>query len=215
MRWIRLGIQSAAAILFLFLALFYLLPIFNLEAILGFFRELGLVGFYAGFVLLTLVGIPSTPFYLLGGAVFPLWQNLLGVAVAIVLHFAIAYWLSHKVLRKPIRRFLDRRGIRLPEVRPDNEMRVTLLVKFAPGFPMFLKSYILGVAGVSFRVFMVVSCFSTFVFATAFLTLGRSAMEGSTGFLLGGIAILIFATALLRVIRRRARSAELEGEELL
>lgn len=70
---------------------------------------------------------------------------------------------------------------------------------------MILKSYALGVAGVRLRVFMVVSFIGTYGFAAAFLTMGHSAMEGNTGLLLGGLALMVFLTALASMLKSRAK----------
>jgi uncharacterized membrane protein YdjX (TVP38/TMEM64 family) len=215
-RW-RWGatIQLLAAAGFVLLAAFYFLPTPSLTELLETIGDWGLVPFYLAFVVLALLGIPSTPFFLLGGAAFPVLHNLVAVAIALVIHFALAWLIAAKWMRGPIKRFLLRRGMRLPEVRADNQWRIALLVKFAPGVPLFIKSYLLGVTGVAFVPFMVVSTLSTFVFATAFVTMGRSAIEGQFGFLLGGLAFLIFSMALFRVIREHLRSKKADRDLLV
>lgn len=63
---------------------------FSLAGILTTIQERGIISFYAAYIVLILIGVPSTPFYLLASAVFPLWQNLLFTALAISIHFIIA-----------------------------------------------------------------------------------------------------------------------------
>lgn len=48
-----------------------------------------------------------------------------------------------------------------------------------------------------------VSLPTTALYALAFLTLGISVTEGSTGWFLGGVALLVFAAASWRYLRRR------------
>jgi uncharacterized membrane protein YdjX (TVP38/TMEM64 family) len=215
-RW-RWGatIQLFAAAGFVLLAAFYFLPTPSLTELLQTIGDWGLVPFYLAFVVLALLGIPSTPFFLLGGAAFPVAHNLIAIVIALMIHFTLAWLIAAKWMRGPIKRFLLRRGMKLPEVRPDNQWRITLLVKFAPGVPLFIKSYLLGVTGVAFAPFMIVSTLSTFVFATAFVTMGRSAIEGKFGLLLGGLAFLIFSMALFRVIREHLRSKKADRDLLV
>jgi len=178
---------------------------FSLAGILTTIQERGIISFYAAYIVLILIGVPSTPFYLLASAVFPLWQNLLFTALAISIHFIIAWWLSARILRQPFIRLLARRGIQVPSVTKENEWQVTFLIRFTPGLAMILKSYALGVAGVRLRVFMVVSFIGTYGFAAAFLTMGHSAMEGNTGLLLGGLALMVFLTALASMLKSKAK----------
>lgn len=204
-RW-GAAVQLLAAAGFVLLAAFYFLPPLSLTSILETVRDWGLVPFYLAFVILALFGMPATPFFLIGGAAFSLAHNLIAITVALVIHFALAWLIAAKWLRSPIKRLLLRRGMKLPQVHTGNQWRIALLVKFAPGVPLFIKSYLLGVTGVAFGPFMIVSTASTFVFATAFVTMGRSAIEGKFGLLLGGMAFLIFLMALFRVIREHLRA---------
>jgi uncharacterized membrane protein YdjX (TVP38/TMEM64 family) len=210
-RW-GAAIQLLAAAGFVLLAAFYFLPTPSLTDSLEIVRDWGLVPFYLAFIVLALLGIPSTPFFLLGGAAFPVTHNLIAITIALVIHFALAWLIAAKWMRGPIKRFLLRRGMNLPEVGPDNQWRIALLVKFAPGVPLFIKSYLLGVTGVAFVPFMIVSTSSTLIFASAFVTMGRSAIEGQFGLLLGGVAFLIFSMALFRVIREHLRAKKADRD---
>lgn len=197
-------LQMVSVLGFALMAGFFFLPRMDVEAVLDTLQTTGPWVFYLAFALLTLVGFPSTPFFLVGGAVFPLWQNLVGASLGMVLHFTLAYLISTRWLRKTIRRLLENRGLNPPRVEPGHEWKVALMIKFAPGVPMFLKSYLLGLAGVPLRVFMGVSLPTTALYALAFLTLGISVTEGSTGWFLGGVAVLVFAAACWRYLRRRS-----------
>jgi len=215
-RW-RWGatIQLLAAFGFVLLAAFYFLPTPSLTEALEIIGDWGLVPFYLAFIVLALLGLPSTPFFLLGGAAFPIAHNLIAIAIALLIHFTLAWLIAAKWMRGPIKRLLLRRGMKLPEVRPDNQWRITLLVKFAPGVPLFIKSYLLGVTGVAFAPFMIVCTLSTFIFATAFVTMGRSAIEGQFGLLFSGLGFLIFSMALFRVIREHLRSKKADRDLLV
>lgn len=197
--------QVAWALGFVLLAGWFLIPRVNAEAIVDVLRSFGPWGFYLAFALLTLIGLPSTPFFVIGGAAFPLWQNMAGVTLGMAVHFVLAYLISSRWLRNTISRLLEKRGMRPPTVTAGNEWKVALMIKFAPGAPMFLKSYLMGVAGISPGVYMAVSFPATWIYALALLTLGKSAMEGSLGLFFGGVALLIFVAASWRFVKARMR----------
>jgi uncharacterized membrane protein YdjX (TVP38/TMEM64 family) len=184
----------------------YFFPIPTFNELLEFIREQGVIWFYLAFVFLALVGVPSTPFFLVGGAAFSVSQNLTVIAIALILHFTLAWFIAAKWMRGPIKQFMLCRGVKLPQVRPDNQWRIAILIKFTPGVPLFIKNYLIGVAGVGFIPFLAVSGLSTYVLAAAFVTMGHSVIKGQLGVLLGGIGILIFSMALFRVLRDYLRA---------
>lgn len=189
---------------FILLAVFFLLPRVDVAGMVEWLRIGGPWLFYLAFALLTLVGLPSTPFFIIGGAAFPLWQNLAGMTLGITLQIILAYMISSRLLRHTMRRLLEKRGVHPPSVKPGHEWKVALMIKFAPGVPMFLKNYLMGVAGIPFHVFVGVSLPSTWIYALAVLTMGKSAMEGHSGWFLGGVALLVFAAATWRYVKARA-----------
>jgi len=123
--------------------------------------------------------------------------------LGLVLHFILAHLISSHWLRDPIRRFLIKRGWSPPDVKPGNEWKTAWMIKFAPGIPMFLKTYTIGVAGLPLHVMMGVSLPATMVYALVFLTLGHTAMQGRSGWFLGGLAVLVFVLAAWRFIKAR------------
>lgn len=198
--WLRL--LTAAG--FVLLAGYFFVPRVDLAEFHESLRAAGPWIFYLAFALLTLVGLPATPFFLVGGAAFPVWQNVAGILLGLALHFTLAHHISSRWLRDPIRNFLIKRNWSPPDVAPGEEWKTAWLIKFAPGIPMFLKTYMMGVAGIPLRVMMIVSLPATLVYALAFLSLGHTAMQGKTGWALGGLALLVFSLAAWRfVVARR------------
>jgi len=199
--------QLSTVVGFALLAAYLFLPRVDLRE---FHQTLQIAGpwiFYLAFALLTLVGIPATPFFLVGGVAFPLWQNLIGLLLGLVLHFTLAHLISSHWLREPIRRFLIKRGWKPPDVEPGNVWKTAWMIKFAPGIPMFLKTYTIGVAGLPLHVLMGVSLPTTMLYALAFLTLGHTALQERSGWILGGMALLVFVLAAWRFLKTR-RAAE-------
>ena len=84
-------------------------------------------------------------------------------------------------------------------------MRVT------PGPPFPVQSYVLGLAGVPFSIYMVISMLVASVFAIGMIFFGESLMHGSSGLLVAGVSMLIAAFVAIRLVRgmvqRRAARA--------
>ena len=188
---------------FILLAGYFFLPRVDLVEFHESLRIAGPWVFYLAFALLTLIGLPATPFFLVGGAAFPVWQNVVGIILGLALHFILAHHISSRWLQGPVRNFLIKRNWNPPDVAAGEEWKAAWLIKFAPGIPMFLKTYMMGVAGLPLRVIIAVSLPATLVYALAFLTLGHTAMQGRTGWALGGLALLVFVLTGWRFIVAR------------
>lgn len=169
------------------------------------------VVFFVALALLPAIGFPTTPFFILAGATFSLWENLLGISLSLAANVALSYWVANSWLRRVLIWLLKRSGRQLPSPDQRSALRFALLVKMAPGIPTFLKNYVIGMSGISFPLHFLV-CFSvTGAYATAFVLLGDSLVAQdfgagalSVGIIIGIIGLLYF----VRRVIRRAPAAE-------
>jgi uncharacterized membrane protein YdjX (TVP38/TMEM64 family) len=99
----------------------------------AFVREQGPIPFLAALAVLPLVGVPVSAFYLAAGAVFPLWISLVVTVVGLAINITLAYWLARRWFRSGIERVLDRTRYSIPEVSPDDHVRLTLFLRLMPG----------------------------------------------------------------------------------
>jgi uncharacterized membrane protein YdjX (TVP38/TMEM64 family) len=103
----------------------------------------------------------------------PLWLFLaLGVNVT------CGYWIARSLGRGKLGRWLERRGRSLPTPHPGHETRWILLVRVTPGIPLFVQNYALGMAGVNFPRYLLLSFPVQIFYAVLFITLGNS-LSGS------------------------------------
>ena len=196
---------------FLFLVLLMLLvlglgvwlwrPTAGLEDVLSMLQRGGPLLFFSALVVLPLVGVPSTPFYLLAGPAFGPGMAMLGTAVAVALQQAIAYWLSRHWLRAFIKRLLARTRFRVPEVKPEQHARFTMLVRITPGLPSWGKNYLVGVAGIPFATYFWISWPIALAYSAAFILLGDAAFTRDWRELIPVVALV----ALLLFLRHRFR----------
>jgi len=157
---------------------------------------------FAALVLLPLVGIPVSPVWIaVGLRMGTFWGTLIALA-ALLVNFTLAYGLAIRFIRGRLRTWLESRGKALPAMTPGDETRWIVLVRIAPGFPLFLQNYLLGMAGVGFIRYLILSLPIQGLYAFLFISLGTS-LSGS-GLWRAVIAVsgLVAAGLLVGLLRR-------------
>jgi uncharacterized membrane protein YdjX (TVP38/TMEM64 family) len=152
--------------------------------------------------ILPAVGAPISPFLVSAGAVFGAGLGLAVAMLTMPVHLGVAI-LAARLIRDPIRRFLDRRDIRIPSVDDDREVLYSVIFLATPGPPYAAKNLLLPLAGFRFR-----HCFFTNWLVQGLLCLplvvmGSSAVEGRFGLVAGAAAALLLIIVLGRSLRKR------------
>lgn len=183
-----------------------------LDQFIALIRDLGPWMFFTAMALLPAVGAPLSAFNLVAGEAFAPQMTMPGVVVtvaaAIAANLAITYWLARFALRPLLTRLVARYGYSIPRLNAGNALTVTLLVRLTPGPPFFLQSYLLGLAEVPFRLYMIVSWLAVLPLALAVVLLGKAAREGNVGKIAVVIGLIVVAVVLVQVARRWAAKRE-------
>ncbi len=185
----------------------------EIEEFLHRVRDLGPVPFFLALAFLPSVGFPTTPFFLLAGAAFGVWISILGSLLAQGFNLAFSYWLSRRYLRDFLERLIARTRYRIPQVKREHHLKVTLLIKLTPGPPNFLKTYIMGLAGIPFGIFFLVSLPTSVGYGIGIIVVGDSLFDGKTGQAILGAGILVAVGVGVKLLRdtllrrRRERAA--------
>lgn len=165
-------------------------------------EEAGVLPFFLAMALLPALGVPITPFFIVAGATFGTFVGLTGSAIALSANLLLCYWIARSGLRPWLARLLARTRYEVPDFeKDDGALRFALLVKLAPGVPIFIKHYLLGMAGVPFWIYFAVSGAITGLYAGAFVVLGDSLLEhdlGNGALALAGLAAVALAIYLWR-----------------
>jgi uncharacterized membrane protein YdjX (TVP38/TMEM64 family) len=115
-----------------------------------------------------------------------------------------------------LERWLVRRGIAIPRLRSTDELRFLLLFRIAPGMPLFLQNYILGLAEVGFGRYLAVSLLAQVPYALGFVWFGQ-ALTQSSGWkvvlTVAGLVALALSVSLLRSWLSRRQSVQPVREE--
>ncbi len=173
------------------------------EAFLAWTENLNPWAFFLLMAITPAFGVPTSPFYILAGLSFGPLLGLGGSALAIAANLLLVYAIGHSGLRRVINKMLEGREFQLPQQAPRRPIRYTVLVKFAPGVPAFLKNYILVLSKISLPLYFGISFVFSFIYALMFYVLGGSIEEQQTG---QGVSVLVALLILAAVgwyVRRR------------
>lgn len=180
-------------------------PTAGLEGVLNGLQRAGSVAFFSALVFLPLLGVPTTPFYLLAGPAFGPGIALLGTAIALAIQQVLGYWLARRWLHGLLERLLARTRFQVPEVKPENHVRFTVIVRLAPGVPSWTKNYLGGLVRTPFLTFFWISWPIACLYAAGFILLGDAAFTRDWRELIPVILLVAVLLGLRYWLRARAR----------
>ena len=162
--------------------------------------------FFGAMALLTVFPVPLSPFYIVAGPIFGILPSLLWIPPAIVLNNLIAHTLTTSFLRPWLQRIVTKRGHSIPTFKSKREQNLFIaMVRITPGFPYFLQSLVLGLAGVDRLRFLVISISVHMIYVVGFVVLGRSAFDGEYGVALAAIALIVIVSVCARYAHLRLK----------
>jgi uncharacterized membrane protein YdjX (TVP38/TMEM64 family) len=199
-RYLRIGLGAAV----LLAIMYFVWSAYDHQAVMAWFQDLRPVPFVIAMALLPAIGAPTTPLYILAGASFGIWVGLLVSLIGLAANATLCFWIARK-MRPRFERLLERFETELPDFseRRGGGLRFVLGVKVAPGPPAFVKNYGLGISGVSYRTFMLVTMLFTGIYAGAFVVIGESLLDHRPSHAVIAIGVLAALIALVVWYRRR------------
>lgn len=172
-------------------------------------RLLGPLAFFTAMALLPAAGFPLMAFALTAGPAFGaqlgLGGVLLGSAAAITVNVVLTYWLARRALRPLLAWALGRLGYAIPAVPASEQLEVTLLVRITPGPPFFVQSYLLGLAEIPFRTYLVPSLLFPMINLSGVVIFGDALMHGKAKIAVLGISLVVAALLGVHLLRRHLR----------
>jgi uncharacterized membrane protein YdjX (TVP38/TMEM64 family) len=176
------------------------------EAGMALIRGAGPVAFFTAMALTPALGVPLMAFSLTAGPVF---GERLGIGWVIVLallatttNIVLTYFLARRALRPLLQQLMARLGYRLPEVEAGDEADLIFLLRVTPGLPFFAQNYLLGLAGVSFRKYVLISCVVQCTFCAGFVLFGDALSQGKGKLALTALLLLLALTAGTHLARK-------------
>ncbi|MGC4073680.1 MAG: hypothetical protein QM760_14460 [Nibricoccus sp.] len=170
-------------------------------------REVGAPAFFAVMAFLPAFGMPLSPFWLSAAPVFapvlglPLVIALCSVSLAI--NLTITYWLARYTFRPMLVWLVQRLGYSLPKVAEADRVSVAVLVRVTPGPPFCVQGYLLGLAEIPYRMYMLVSWPISMAYGIAFIYFGDSLAQGKGKLALLSLCGVVALIVGFKFLRRR------------
>ena len=172
-------------------------------------RDAGPWAFFGAMAVLPGFGVPVSAFTLTAGSAFAEQLGMpLVVALsllAITVNFMITYALARRGLRPLLERLMQRLGYSLPPMDQGDLKDLAIIVRVTPGTPFFVQNYLLGLAGVPFATYMIVSCIFAWLYTAAFVVFGDALLQGKGKMAMIAGGLLIAAAVLTHWARKHYR----------
>ena len=94
-------------------------------------------------------------------------------------------------------------GQSLPEMSEHNMVRLGLILRLTPGIPYVLQNILLGILGMRFRDYLLVSIPTTSLWTACFVITGGAIFKGQLWWAITGIVILIVVILATRMWSRK------------
>ncbi|TVP78065.1 MAG: DedA family protein [Puniceicoccaceae bacterium] len=155
------------------------------------------------------LGVPSSPLIILFGAVLgPRFGLPLTVVMSITAQSICTIW-TYALAAGPLRQFLLQTFFRnrpLPEISSGNAVRLGLILRLTPGVPYALQNIVLGLVGMRFRPYLLVSIPTIALWNLGFVVTGGAIFEGRFGLALTGLAIIIALVLATRMLNQKYKN---------
>ena len=152
-------------------------------------------------------GFPASPLLILAGVVWgSTWQTCAITLAAVALNMSWTHLLASGPASAIVSRLLGDRWQKWKNIHPDNLRRFTILLRITPGLPFFIQNYVLGLIGVPFLTYILISIPLNGIFVVGFVLTGGAIFEGNLGMIAAGLAILAAAAIGLRLLRNKLAS---------
>lgn len=171
----------------------------SLKELLALLASIHPAALFLAIAILPCLGVPVSPLLVAGGLAYGKPIGLLIGFTGMAVNNALSYGLAAYPLRRFIEGVIHSRGWKIPEIPKKEEVRVIIVFRITPGFPLPFQNYLLGLARVSFGKFMVYSLLAQTLPIIAFVATGGALFEGSWGLLILGVVLLIVMTMVAKI----------------
>jgi uncharacterized membrane protein YdjX (TVP38/TMEM64 family) len=162
------------------------------------------------FVLATLpgLGLPISPVLVLFGIVMgPLYGLPMACAIGIAAQSICTIW-TYALAAGPLRGLLTGYVLRkreLPQLTEQNALRLGFIMRITPGIPYALQNVVLGIMGLRFKPYLLVSIPITSLWTIGFIFTGGAIFEGRAGLAITSGLILVILILITRMLRGRTQ----------
>jgi uncharacterized membrane protein YdjX (TVP38/TMEM64 family) len=177
-----------------------------LEQGMNLVRSAGPTVYFTAMAILPAFGAPQSAFTLTAG---PLFGPQLGTTLVVTLamlamlvNFALSYWLAGRVLRPVLEVFFKKMGYKIPQPQSGDETDLIVLLRVTPGIPFPVQNYLLGLARVNFFRYLLVSFLIQGPINAAVVIFGDALLKGKGGMAFLGISLIIVLLVGTHLVRK-------------
>jgi len=152
------------------------------------------------------IGFPVSPLLILVGLVLGPRYGMPAACALGVLALGLCTSWTYWAAAGPFRGILERHVLkdrRLPSLATGNAMRIGLILRITPGIPYALQNVALGLIGLPFKTYLLVSIPIQSIYAIGFIITGGAIFEGRAGLAITGGVLLVAIILITRLIRSR------------
>lgn len=169
-------------------------------------RGAGPVAFFTAMALLPAVGVPLSAFALTAGPVFGPqlgmgWVIFLALS-AIGTNMALTYFLASRALRPLLEKLFVRLGYKLPSAGAEDATDLIILLRVTPGVPFTVQNYLLGLAGVPFGKYLLVSCLTSWPLNAAVILFSDALLHGKGKIAFIALSLILALMAATQLVRK-------------
>lgn len=155
------------------------------------------------------IGCPISPLLILFGIVMgPRFGLPMTCAIGIAATSFCSIW-TYALASGPLRGFLKTHLLKkwtIPEFSDSSALRLGLIIRITPGIPYPVQNIALGVMGMRFKTYLLVSIPPQSLYTIGLIITGGALFEGQTGIAITGILFLIVVVLATRMLRNRNTS---------
>ncbi len=149
------------------------------------------------------LGFPVSLLFTAAGVVWGTNLTSCSIVVgALAVNLTWTYYVMQSSLGKWIRSKIPAKWLRFLETDRGGAMRVLLAMRIAPGMPLFIQNYLLGLLHIPFAIYLPVSLFFNSLWACAFMMSGGAVFRGEIGYAIAAASLFIMLIILTKLIRR-------------
>ena len=188
-----------------------------IEKVMSVIRDAGPFAFFAAMAILPGLGVPVMPFHLTAGSAFgeqlgmPLVVTF--AVLAVTINLIVTYALARRAMRPLLECVVKRLGYALPDMEADELTDLAIILRVTPGTPFFIQNYLLGLAGVPFGKYLLVSCIVTWIYTAAFVIFGDALLHGKGKMAMIGGGLLVAAVVLTQWARKHYAKKKAAGAQ--
>lgn len=157
---------------------------------------------------LPLAGMPISIFLILVGMLFGMTGGFVLTGALMLFHLVTTYYLVHSFVRPRLIRILDRLQLAVPKLPRRRRKRIGFVFMILPGLPYSVKNYLLALAEMPLKPYLIISWISHFGLSIPFIILGRGVIQLNPMILCIAVLLISLGLVLQHYLRRHYRNLD-------